>query len=143
MKVGANDAVFRNPAWMSAEEGFKVRFGRILFMPDVKTKVQGLFANPNFDFNGYSFNVKSDADMFTIPEIAIVNKINDSLTFGIGAFGVSGMGVDYRKYRITANQVYPIDYTNFQFMRIIPAISYKVMPGLSVGVGIDLAWGFS
>jgi len=141
MAVGATDAIFRNPAWMSAEKGFKVSFGGILFMPDVKIKAQGLFANPKFDFPGFSFDAKSDADMFTIPEIAIVNKINDQLTFGIGAFGVSGMGVDYRKYRRTANQVIPIDYTNFQFMRIIPAISYEVMPGLSVGVGIDLAWG--
>ena len=154
MEVGATDAVFRNPAWMSSEKGFKVSFGGILFMPDVKSKANGLFANPPFP--GFTFDEKSDSDMFTIPEIAIVNQIDDNLTFGIGAFGVSGMGVDYRKagvegrtgtpgnpptYTITNAKVQPINYTNFQFMRIIPAISYKVMPGLSVGGGLDLAWG--
>jgi len=34
--------------------------------------------------------------MFVVPEVGIVHQINDKLTFGIGAFGVSGMGVDYR-----------------------------------------------
>lgn len=153
-EVGATDAVFRNPAWMSAEKGFKVSFGGILFMPNVKTTANGLFANNQFP--GFSFDEKSGSDMFTIPEIAIVNQINDKLNFGIGAFGVSGMGIDYRKagvesrqgtpgnpptYTINPAKVQPINYTNFQFMRIIPAISYKVMPGLSIGIGVDLAWG--
>jgi len=126
MEVGATDAVFRNPAWMSAEDGFNVSFGGILFMPDVKASVP-------------TANVKetSDSDTFTIPEVAIVNKINDQLTIGIGAFGVSGMGVDYRDKDPNLNNL----YTNFQFMRIIPAISYEVMPGFSLGGSLHLAWG--
>ncbi len=144
MPVGATDAVFRNPAWMSAEKGFKVSFGGILFMPTVKSKANGLFHGfPGVPSGGFTYNETSDAKKFTVPEIAIVNQINDQLSFGIGAFGVSGMGVDYRKaVDNTGNpKVVPINYTNFQFMKIIPAVSYKVIPGLSVGGGLQLAWG--
>ena len=158
MPVGATDAVFRNPAWMSAEKGFKVSFGGILFMPTVKSKANGLFNGaPGVPPGGFTYNETSDAKKFTVPEIAIVNQINDQLSFGIGAFGVSGMGVNYRKAGVESSntdltknppptyirpaKVQPINYTNFQFMKIIPAVSYKVMPGLSVGGGLQLAWG--
>ncbi len=165
MPVGKTDAIFRNPAWMSSQKGFNVSFGGILFMPNVKSKANGLFNGaPGVPSGGFTYDETSDANKFTIPEIAIVNKINDQLTFGIGAFGVSGMGVDYRKAGVqgaytdftqTINlggqpvpgtaimpaKVQPINYTNFQFMKIIPAISYKVMPGLSIGGALDLAWG--
>lgn len=142
MPVGKTDAIFRNPAWMSAEKGFNVSFGGILFMPHVKGRSKGYGdSNPTngtsdpiaFD-TGY---VTSDADTFVIPEVGIVNQINDSLTVGIGAFGVSGMGVDYRN----KNQGLANMHTNLQFMRVIPAISYKAMPGLSIGLGLDLAYG--
>ncbi len=134
---GATDAIFKNPAWMSAQKGFNVSFGGILFLPDVKTQAKGLFNGaPGVPPGGFTFDETSDADTFTIPEVAIVNQINDSLTVGIGAFGVSGVGVDYRN-----TAVQPIQYTNFQFMRIIPAISYKITDALSVGGAVDLAWG--
>jgi len=73
----------------------------------------------------------------TVPEIGITNRINDQVVVGIAAYGVSGMGTDYRnKDRRLANM-----HTTLQFMRIIPAVSYQVNPNLSVGVGLDLAWG--
>jgi long-subunit fatty acid transport protein len=44
--------------------------------------------------------------MFVVPEVGIVHQINDKLTFGIGAFGVSGMGVDYRNKRRSSKDAY-------------------------------------
>jgi Long-chain fatty acid transport protein len=107
MPVGSTDSIFRNPAWMSYYKGFNVSFGGILFFPEVKAK-----------FNNASDTSKSK--MFVVPEVGIVHQINDKLTFGIGAFGVSGMGVDYRD-----NEGLLRTHTNFQFMRIIPALAYK------------------
>jgi long-chain fatty acid transport protein len=75
--------------------------------------------------------------MFVVPEVGIVNQINDKLTFGIGAFGVSGMGVDYRnKDPRLANM-----HTTFQFMRIIPALAYKVNDAISISGALHLAYG--
>ncbi|MGK0690567.1 MAG: outer membrane protein transport protein, partial [Aquificaceae bacterium] len=62
---------------------------------------------------------------------------NNQLTFGIGAFGVSGMGVDYRnKDPLLANM-----HTNLQFMRIIPALAYKVNNAISISGAIHIAYG--
>ena len=47
------------------------------------------------------------------------------------------MGVDYRDKNPYLSDM----HTSLQFMRIIPAVSYQVMPGLSIGGAIDLAWG--
>jgi long-chain fatty acid transport protein len=129
MRVGPTDAIFRNPAWMSCEKGFNLTFGGIVFMP----KVYGRVMTPTGD-SGY---VKSDADFFTIPEVAIVNQLNDRVSIGIGAFGVSGMGVDYRNMDARLSQM----HTNLQFMRVIPAVSFKMDNKWKIGVGLDLCWG--
>jgi len=123
MPVGSTDSIFRNPAWMSYYKGFNVSFGGILFFPEVKAK-----------FNNASDTSKSK--MFVVPEVGIVHQINDKLTFGIGAFGVSGMGVDYRD-----NEGLLRTHTNFQFMRIIPALAYKVNDAISVSGAVHLAYG--
>lgn len=131
MPVGSVDSIFRNPAWMGVMENkFTVQFGGILFMP----KVKGRFQYPGMGDTGY---VKSRADTFVVPEIGIVYKISDRLTFGLGAFGVSGMGVDYRDKDPRLAQM----HTTFQFMRIIPAIAFKVNEMITVSGALHGAWG--
>lgn len=132
MSIGSIDSIFRNPAWMNSEKGFTVSFGGILFMPTVKGRVDttpsGLYDT------GY---VSSRANFFTVPEVGITNRINDKVVVGIAAYGVSGMGVDYRNKDSQLSNM----HTTLQFMRVIPAISYQVNPNFSIGVGLDLAWG--
>jgi long-chain fatty acid transport protein len=134
--IGSIDSIFRNPAWMNSEKGFTVSFGGILFMPDVKGRVN---MGPGMD-SGY---VSSRANFFTVPEIGITNRLNDQVVVGIAAYGVSGMGVDYRDKGNNAGGTPVLSnmHTTLQFMRIIPTVSYQINPNLSVGVGLDLAWG--
>ena len=87
MPVGPTDTIFRNPAWMSYYKGFNMSFEEILFFPGVKAKS---------NITGTTTSATSQSKMFVVPEVGIVHQINDKLTFGIGAFGVSGLGVDYR-----------------------------------------------
>jgi len=138
MPVGPVDSVFRNPAWMSTMENkFTVQFGGILFMPKVKAKMDVPAAM------GYTTGEKkSKADLFTVPEIGIVHRLSDRLVFGLGAFGVSGMGVDYRNARDAGgNIVFNGMHTTFQFMRIIPAVAFQVNDMISVSGAIHGAWG--
>jgi long-chain fatty acid transport protein len=133
MPVGATDSIFRNPAWMTYYKGFNLSFGGILFMPEVKarTNVTPIGPSPT------PASATSESKMFVVPEVGIVHQINDKLTFGIGAFGVSGMGVDYRnKDPLLANM-----HTTFQFMRIIPALAYKVNDAIYVSGALHLAYG--
>lgn len=140
LPVGPVDSIFRNPAWMGLmEKKFMVQFGGILFMPKVKGRSKG-FVQPTaggpivaYD-TGY---VKSRADLFVVPEIGIVHRISERLTFGIGAFGVSGMGVDYRDKNQGLSQM----HTTFQFMRIIPAVAFKVNEMITLSFAPHLAWG--
>jgi long-chain fatty acid transport protein len=123
MPVGPTDTIFRNPAWMTYYKGFNMSFGGILFFPEVKAKYNNASAT-------------SQSKMFVVPEVGIVHQINDKLTFGIGAFGVSGMGVDYRNEPGLLRM-----HTTFQFMRIIPAIAYKVNDAISISGALHLAYG--
>jgi len=133
MPVGATDSIFRNPAWMSYYKGFNLSFGGILFMPEVKAKSN---VTPTGPVNPPA-SATSQSKMFVVPEVGIVHQINDKITVGVGAFGVSGMGVDYRnKDPRLANM-----HTNLQFMRIIPALAYKVNDAISVSGAVHLAYG--
>ncbi len=133
MPVGPTDSIFRNPAWMSNYKGFNLSFGGILFMPKVKAKTN---VTPMGPMNPPA-SATSEADMFVVPEVGIVHQINNRLSFGIGAFGVSGMGVDYRnKDQRLANM-----HTTLQFMRVIPALAYKINDAISVSGALHLAYG--
>jgi len=155
MPVGSVDSIFRNPAWMSVARSNKVQFGGMLFMPSVKAESNNAFTQyngPNANPTPGSASVDSSANLFLVPEIGIVDRINDKLVFGIGAFGVSGMGTDYSgkgpQQVIGQNSSGPVTIpafynmrTTLQFMRIIPALSYQINPMISVGAGIDFAYG--
>ncbi|NPA32489.1 MAG: aromatic hydrocarbon degradation protein [Aquificae bacterium] len=154
MPVGAIDSIFRNPAWMSYfnTKRFFLSFGGILFMPNVKVSSRMLVDDNPFAPSGGMFmstngRIKSDADMFMVPEVGIVHKVNERLALGIGAFGVSGMGVDFRDkdlmpspmggYTNALSQM----HTSFQFMRLTPAVAYRVNEFLAVGGAVHIAWG--
>ncbi len=136
MPVGPVDSIFRNPAWMSVMENkFTVQFGGILFMPKVKARIKSSMGDSGW--------IKSKADTFVVPEIGIVHRISDRLVFGLGAFGVSGMGVDYRnKDELQAAYQHPLNmHTAFQFMRIIPALAFQVNDMVTISGAIHGAWG--
>ncbi len=123
------DSIFRNPGWLARQEGFNISFGGIIFMPQVEGRA--------ITQAGDSGWVKSDANLFFIPEIAITNQINDRIVIGLGAYGVSGMGVDYRnKHQSLSNM-----HTQLQFMRFVPAIGYKFNKQWAIGAALHLAWG--
>ncbi len=68
-----------------------------------------------------------------IPSLAMVMPLNGALTFGVGIFGVSGMGVDY------AQNLYGGEtYTSYLQARIAPAIGFKATDQLSLGLALNV-----
>ncbi|WP_022846117.1 MULTISPECIES: OmpP1/FadL family transporter [unclassified Desulfurobacterium] len=132
MPICATDALYRNPAWMSKSKNFEVSFGSTLFMPDVKiTATMG---------NATLADETSKADTFVIPEFAITQRLSDKLVLGVGAFGVSGMGTDYRNANDPAGVLQSTN-TNFSFMRMMPGISYQLTDNIALGAAVHMTWG--
>ena len=135
LPTDADSAVFSNPALMVDFKKTLFAFGGTLFMPHTKGYTKS-FLN-----GGKNASATSDAKYFAIPSIGIIYPISPKWYFGIAAYGVSGMGVDYRNTDVKCNPNSPGCYTNFQGMEVSPSIAYKVNDRFSVGFGLDLVYG--
>lgn len=121
MSHGAESAL-TNPAMITAVEGTEISFGGTVFMPDVKTNIgQG--------------ETQSAAKLSVIPSVAIAQKATDNFYWGIGMYGVAGMGTDYRGTNKNFDMV-----TNLQLMQFVVPLAYKIN-GFSVGVAPILQYG--
>jgi len=88
--LGAESALV-NPSLI---EGKRVMFGGSLFAPNVEfkssvdtTAIGGANSNPSY--------AKNAKDNSLIPEVAISYQLDKNTAWGIGMFGIAGMGVDY------------------------------------------------
>jgi len=110
-------SVLTNPAGMSVLPG-RIDFGASYFVPSVKYKATG--AGPGMVMNDGA-TIDSDRGGSPVPAFGLIIPINDKLRFGIGAYGVAGMGVDY-----VQNLYSGVTYTSYSQMRFAPGLSYKL-----------------
>jgi len=138
----AISAVFSNPAAMCFGPycpGSEFDFATTVFMPKAKTRINNTALGPGGD-TGWK---DSDSDMFFIPAIGISVPITQDLRFGFAAYGVSGLGVDYR-HKFDLNPATSRDdavYTDLSIMKIAPNIAYLITPNLSIGASLHLDMG--
>jgi long-chain fatty acid transport protein len=124
----AISATFANPAGMCFGPycpGSEVNFAGTLFMPRPETKLTGL--GPS------AIQKDSDKKVYAIPAFGLSIPINPKLRFGLSAYGVSGLGVDYRDTGVPNNL-----NTQLQIMKFSPNIAYLVNDNLSVGLGLHI-----
>lgn len=107
---GAENVIV-NPGLIGKAQGTEFSFGGTIFMPNVTN-----------DGSGAGSKATSDANMNLIPSVSLASRINDQLTFGIGMYGTSGMGVDYSK---SSNQGVMEAQSNMQIMRFAPSIAFN------------------
>lgn len=134
----AISAVFSNPAAMCispscAAPQLDVAF--TMFMPEVNAAV---LAGP---FGSY-FGDSKDS-IYPIPAIGVSLPVGDEtgrLRFGISAYGVSGLGVDYARTPINQQNFWgpgaPLvagSYTDLAILKVAPSLAYAISPELSVG----------
>lgn len=118
---GAENVII-NPAMIGKGTGTEFTFGGTLFKPSVSNN--GLGGNGGATAN-------SAADTNVIPSIALSSRINNNLSFGIGAFGTSGMGVDYNGATGSSGMLLKAQ-TSLQIMRFVPTLAYNTT---NAGVG--------
>ncbi|HCC47443.1 MAG TPA: hypothetical protein DEQ38_04915 [Elusimicrobia bacterium] len=120
----AISAIFSNPATLSQIQGSQFNFAGTFFAPEVKANVvSGMMGN---------WSGKSQDEGYAIPAIGLATPAGDNMTFGIAAYGVSGMGVDYRDMDINNDM-----NTKVSVMKFVPAFAYK-NGAFSYGAGLDI-----
>lgn len=123
--VGVNlDAasVLTNPAGIQTLGG-RVDFGASYFSADV-----------SLDMGDASFD--SDKGASPIPAFGLAIPLNDRTSFGLGAYGLSGIGVDYNLQSASMGLL----YTSYSLMRFAPGLSYKVNDMVSVGATVNVMY---
>jgi len=142
----AISAVFSNPAGMCFGPycpSSQFDFAGTLFMPEPKAEIKA---------SGQTTKANSRDNNYAIPAIGFSVPIGEAESrwrFGLSAYGVSGLGVDYRDTALDKNDAFfagtPFEsplaagiYTNTQLMKFAPTIAYQALPNLSVGTSFQV-----
>lgn len=155
MGHGAESAL-TNPAMITTmKSDNEASIGGTLFMPNVKYKSSGSTGGGTD-----APNKKSDADKFVIPAVSAASKVNENFYMGVGIWGTSGLGVDYRDEATHLNMVtslqsmqfgVPLVYANEGFaIGVTPIVQYTSLDinynnGANVGDGqaTDINFGYN
>ena len=142
----AISAVFANPAGMCFGPycpSSQFDFAGTIFMPEPKAEITA---------SGQTTKANSRDNNYAIPAIGFSVPIGEAESrwrFGLSAYGVSGLGVDYRDTALDKNDAFfagtPFEsplaagiYTNTQLMKFAPTIAYQALPNLSVGTSLQI-----
>jgi long-chain fatty acid transport protein len=138
----AISAVFSNPAAMCFGPycpSTEVNFAGTLFMPKVDAKITTA--------DGV---IKADSadNVYAIPAIGLSVPLSESpqnWRFGLAAYGVSGLGVDYKDtpidyatYSPSGAPVASGEYTELQIMKFAPSLAFQLLPNLSLGLAFHI-----
>ena len=125
-------SILTNPAGMSFLPG-RIDFGASYFKPSVSYTATGTA------FSGAIMNdgakMDSDRGASPVPAFGLIVPLTDRIKFGIGAYGVGGMGVDYK-----SNLYGGVTYTSYSQMRFAPGLSYKINDMISVGAVVNVMY---
>jgi len=145
----AISAVFANPAAMCFGPycpSSEFNFAATGFKPDVSAKIK---------LPGQTIEADSDEKVYPIPAIGISSPITEGVPFwrfGIAAYGVTGLGVDYKGttldqpgfYDFGPAGKYPLasgTYTELQIMKFAPSIAFQPFEKLSFGLALHIDYG--
>ncbi len=137
----AISAVFSNPAAMCFGAfcpSSQVDFAGTTFMPNVHGRITS---------GAQTFSSHSDPKVYPIPALGISFNFPQlpAWRFGFGAYGVSGMGVDYRDRGLDQPNFFgpgaPLasgTFTELQLMKFAPTAAYKFTDWLSLGASLHI-----
>lgn len=144
----AISAVFINPAAMCFGPycpASEMNFGGTLFMPKVDTRI-------SFPASGTVISADSEEKVYPIPAIGLSVPLTDRppfWRFGLSAYGVSGLGVDYKGTAVDQPAFYNFGpmgsfplvagaYTELTIMKFAPAIAFQPFERFSFGLALHV-----
>jgi len=90
-----------HPAGMNDLSG-RIDFGASYFVPTVEYKATESTGMGGAVINHDGSTIESDRGGSPVPAFGLIVPLNDKIKFGVGAYGVAGMGVDYNKISTAA-----------------------------------------
>ncbi|GLI33038.1 OmpP1/FadL family transporter [Desulforhabdus amnigena] len=142
--MDAISAVFSNPAAMCFGlycPGSQADFAVSFLVPDIQSKVTG----PGV---GGTIEANANNNVFEIPAIGVSIPLNKAMPLwrlGLAAYGVSGLGADFRGTALDQPNFFapevPLiagEYTNLQTVKTAPAIAFEPSDCLSFGLAFHL-----
>jgi long-chain fatty acid transport protein len=128
-------SVLTNPATLSGLQG-RIDFGATYFQPNVEYQAT---QNPLVPAGMVVANdgrvIDSDRGPSPIPAFGLVVPIGEEWRFGLGAYGVGGMGVDFQ-----TNLYGGPTFSSYSQMRFTPGVSYQMNPWLAIGMTANLSY---
>jgi long-chain fatty acid transport protein len=131
--LDASGALQWNPAALAGLRKSSIQFGMEVLIPDVTLESS---VSAPVAMSGSS---SSDMGASPIPSFGFAYKIPDSAwTFGFGAFGLSGFGVEYQASNSNPILMPPPNgfgsiVSEFQLMQLAPSLAYQVDDDWAVG----------
>ncbi len=129
-------AFFVNPAGLVTFGGTHIEMGFEMMKPE---------RSVSSSFGPMSGTTKSVSAFATIPAFGWSTELSDGVVVGVAGLGIGGFGVDY-----AADATNPIlmprpngfgqVYSNFQLMKIAPALAWKATARLRLGVALNIDW---
>lgn len=149
----AISAVFSNPAAMCFGAfcpSNQVDFAGTGFMPNTHASISGRTTPLNPFAVPFSYSAHSDPKLYPVPALGISYSFPDlpQWRFGFGAYGVTGLGVDFRGTTLDqpnfanfgGNPLAAGAFTNLQIMKFAPTVAYQVNHWLSVGAAFNISY---
>lgn len=128
------EGVLNNPASTANVQGTEFNIGGTIFMPTIKTRTP----NEVLAIDGQAKQT-SDGDLYIIPAVSTATRINENLTFGLGMWGTSGLGVDYSKETGGTAGVLEAS-SNLQLLKFAPSLTYN-KDNFAIGFAPVLQYG--
>jgi len=145
----AISAVFANPAAMCFSPycpSTEFDFAGTIFMPDVSAEI---------NVGGNIIRADGENNVYPIPAFGLSVPITQNAPFwrfGIAAYGVSGLGVDYRDTSLDQPGFYDFgpfgqfpliggEYTDLSIMKFAPSIAFQPYDNLSFGLAAHVDYG--
>lgn len=143
----AISAVFANPAAMCFGPycpSSEINFAGTLFMPRTQAKVERADSITKAD---------GKDNVYAIPALGLSVPLTTTppfWRFGLSAYGVTGLGVDYKGSAIDTATIntpkgdFPLvagAYTQLQIMKFSPAIAFQPCDRASFGLGLHVNYG--
>lgn len=130
-------AFYVNPAGLLAFKGTATELGFEMFKPERSIESK---AGPA------TGTTASSSSFVPIPAFGWSRELEkDELAIGVAGLGVGGFGVDY--HTDPTNPVlaprpfgFGAIYSNFSLMKIIPALAYRPMDKLRLGIALNVDW---